>query len=182
PLVDAEPDQVRQRQVGRGTDRDQGRGDEQLRSVRAGQRRKQSPGAAAHEAGDIGGVFVDVLRRDSAPAIGGGDAAQAVWALEDSYSCDRSSRYSSLDFSSSVWAPAATTRPPSMSATRSARGSVDGRWTTSSPVTPSSTRASDSSITASVWTSTDDSGSSSTSTGGLPRTARASASRCRCPP
>src|SRR5258708_2747477 len=51
---------------------------------------------------------------------------------------------------SSVCVPCATIRPPSSSATRSASASVDGRWTTRSPVTPSSTRDRDSSITASV--------------------------------
>src|SRR6266851_3734523 len=72
----------------------------------------------------------------------------------------------SLDFISSLWVPIAATVPPSMSATRSASASVEGRCTTSSPVTPASTRPSDSSITASVCTSTDERGSSSTSTGG----------------
>ena len=68
------------------------------------------------------------------------------------------------------------------SADRSASATVDGRCTTMSAVTPSSTRRSAASTSFSVWTSSADNGSSSTITRGLARIARASAMRWRCPP
>src|SRR5581483_5598675 len=179
--VDADADEVRNRQVGRGADADQDRCERDEAAVRAREPAEQLAAALPQEACDACRELVDLLGRDAAPAVGGADHAHAV-TIASSYSCESSARYRSFACMSSVCLPVATTRPPSTSATRSASASVDGRCTTRSAVTPSSTFASACSITASVCTSTDDSGSSRTSTGGRPSTARASARRCRWPP
>ena len=93
-----------------------------------------------------------------------------------------SSRYAGLRAISSSWVPSSATRPPSSRTTRSARWRVETRWATISDVRPASTSRSPVKIVSSVLESTALVASSSSSTLGSVRTARASATRCRWPP
>ncbi len=83
---------------------------------------------------------------------------------------------------SSSWVPLSTTRPPSSTAMRSARWSVDRRWATSRVVRPAMTRRSPSWMAASTRASTALVASSRTRIRGSARMARARAIRWRWPP
>jgi len=94
-----------------------------------------------------------------------------------------STRYSSHRWLSSLSVPMSATRPSAVStAIRSARLSVDLRCAMSSVVRPAITRCSVAWISASIRGSTAEVASSSSSSRGLVISARASATRCRCPP
>ncbi len=94
-----------------------------------------------------------------------------------------SSRYSSHRSASSSWCRCRPRRPRrSSTAIRSARFSVDRRCAISSVVRPAMTRCRVAWISASIRGSTAEVASSSSSSLGSVISARASATRCRCPP
>ena len=82
---------------------------------------------------------------------------------------------------SSSWEPSSMMRPSSTTAMRSARIAVDRRWATMIAVRPSSTASRPASTWVSDLRSRFDVASSSTSTRGDARNARASAMSCRSP-
>ena len=92
------------------------------------------------------------------------------------------SRYSAERSSSSSWVPSAATRPPSTSTMRWASCSVERRWATTIVVRPAMTSRSVAWICSSVRVSTDEVASSRISTVGSVTSARAIATRWRCPP
>src|SRR5204862_6590026 len=112
-LVDAQPDEIRDGQVGGRSNEDQQAGEGDLPSVWIGQARQEPAAAPAQEPRDAGRELVDVLGRDASPAVGGRscDGAQAVTILDSlsSYSCESRARYSAFVCISSACVPTAAT-------------------------------------------------------------------------
>ena len=150
-------------------------------------------------AGERAGDLVDVLGRDArattvALVVGRVGSMRGLDPLDERGprrhgrpSCtvfgEDQSRYEGTRLAAARGVPTATIRPPSSK--RHPVGERDGRR----PVhhdergrASAARGAARASTSASVWTSSADSGSSSTSTRGRPMIARASASRCRWPP
>src|SRR4029079_19057484 len=133
------------------------------------------------------GQVVAAVCGDAAPLLpllhrrrrgGRHDAASS----SSSESAASSSRYAGTVASRWRWSPTWVIVPSWSSATLSASSTVEARWATTSPVVEARTRWSASSTSFSVWMSSAERVSSSTSTFGWARTARARARRWRWPP